>query len=455
MNYIIPNRDISHNVNRTINFNLSYLCQKKLDMKVYDSAAEAVQIIKSNDRVFIHSAAATPQKLVNAMSNRHHELRHVEIVSIHTEGEVPYAKEEYKASFTINCFFVGSNMRPHVQSGRANYIPIFLGEIPKLFKTRMPLDVALVTVSPPNKKGFCSLGCSVDISNSAIDNAKYVIAQINPNMPFVHGNGIISVDKIDAAIHVNDPLFELHLKEGTEVEKSIGKHVANLVEDGATIQMGIGGIPDAALHYLTNHKNLGVHTEMLSDGIIDLVERGVVNGMNKHTEFGKIVAGFAFGTRKIYDFIDENPIVNMMDVGYTNDTRIIRQNPKVTAINSAIEIDIFGQVCADSIGTKHFSGIGGQMDFIRGATLSEGGKAIIALPSQTKNGVSKVVNMLKRGAPVVTTRAHVQHIITEYGSIDLYGKNLKERAQLMISIAHPAHREKLSEDLFEHFKLFV
>jgi len=424
-------------------------------MKVYNSAAEAVQVIKSNDRVFIHSAAATPQQLVNAMSDRHSELRNVEIVSIHTEGEVPYAKDEYKDSFTINCFFVGANMRQHVQSGRANYIPIFLGEIPKLFKTKMPLDVALVTVSAPNKKGFCSLGCSVDISNSAIDNARYVIAQINPNMPFVHGNGIISIDKIDAAIHVNDPLFELHLKESTDVEKSIGKHVAGLVEDGATIQMGIGGIPDAALKYLTNHRDLGVHTEMLSDGIIDLVERGVINGMNKTTEFGKIVAGFAFGTKKIYDFIDENPIVNMMDVGYTNDTRIIRQNPKVTAINSAIEIDIFGQVCADSIGTKHFSGIGGQMDFIRGATLSEGGKAIIALPSQTKKGVSKIVNMLKRGAPVVTTRAHVQHIITEYGAVDLYGKNLKERAKLMISIAHPNHREKLSEDVFEYFKIIT
>jgi len=425
-------------------------------MKVYDSAAEAVQIIKSNDRVFIHSAAATPQQLVNAMSARHNELKNVEIVSIHTEGEVPYAKEEYKNSFSINCFFVGANMRPHVQSGRANYIPIFLGEIPKLFKSdKMPLDIALVTVSPPNKKGFCSLGCSVDISNSAIDNAKHVIAQINPNMPFVHGNGIISVDKIDSAIYVNDPLFELTIKESSPIEKSIGQNVANLVEDGATIQMGIGGIPDAALKYLTNHKNLGVHTEMVSDGIIDLVERGVVNGMNKTTEFGKIVAGFAFGTKRIYDFIDENPIVNMMDVGYTNDTRIIRQNPKVTAINSAIEIDVFGQVCADSIGTKHFSGIGGQMDFIRGATLSEGGKAIIALSSQTKKGLSKIVPMLKRGAPVVTTRAHVQHIITEHGSVDLYGKNLKERAKLMINIAHPNDREDLAKNVFENFKILV
>jgi len=425
-------------------------------MKIYNSADEAVQIIKSNDRVFIHSAAATPIKLVEAMSKRHAELKNVEIVSIHTEGAVPYANENYKESFTINCFFVGANIRPYVQSGRANYIPIFLGEIPNLFKSgKMPLDVALVTVSPPNKKGFCSLGCSVDISNSAIDNAKHVIAQINPNMPFVHGNGIISVDKIDTAIHVTDPLFELNAKPATETEKSIGRHVASLVEDGATLQMGIGGIPNATLKYLTNHKNLGVHTEMMSDGIIYLVNSGVINGLHKKTEYGKIVAGFAYGTKKIYDFIDENPIVNMMDVGYTNDTRMIRQNPKVTAINSAIEIDVFGQVCADSIGTKHFSGIGGQMDFIRGATLSEGGKAIIALPSQTHKNIPRIVPTLKRGAPVVTTRAHVQHIITEYGAVDLYGKNLKERAKLMIDIAHPDDREKLAKEVFELFKIGV
>ncbi|MGV6861884.1 MAG: acetyl-CoA hydrolase/transferase family protein [Putridiphycobacter sp.] len=425
-------------------------------MKVLDTAEEAVQIIKSGDRVFIHSAAATPTTLVEAMSARHNELKGVEIVSLHTEGPVPYAKEEYADSFTINSFFVGKNIRPYIQSGRANYIPIFLAEIPSLFKSgKMPLDVALVTVSPPNKKGYCSLGCSVDVSNSAIDNAKHVIAQINPNMPFVHGNGIISVEKIDTAVYVDTPLYELKPHESDETEKAIGRHVAELVEDGATLQMGIGGIPDAALKYLTNHKNLGVHTEMCSDGIVDLVESGVINGMNKKTEFGKIVAGFAYGTRKIYDFIDENPIVNMMDVGYTNDTKVIRQNPKVTAINSAIEIDVFGQVCADSIGPRHYSGIGGQMDFIRGAALSEGGKAIIALPSQTKKGIPRIVSTLKRGAPVVTTRAHVQHIITEYGRVNLYGKNLKERAKLMIGLAHPDDRENLVKEVFEIYNVQV
>lgn len=425
-------------------------------MKILDSAEEAVKIIKSNDRVFIHSAAATPTVLVEAMSARHRELKNVEIVSIHTEGSVPYAKEEYTDSFIINSFFVGKNIRPHIQSGRANYIPIFLAEIPNLFRSgKMPLDVALITVSPPNKKGYCSLGCSVDVSNSAMDNAKHVIAQINPNMPFVHGNGIISVDKIDTAIYVDKPLFELKSKPSTEIEKAIGQHIAELVEDGATLQMGIGGIPDAALKFLTNHKNIGVHTEMMSDGLVDLVEKGVINGMKKKIEFGKIVAGFAYGTRKIYDFIDENPIVNMMDVGYTNDTRVIRQNPKVTAINSAIEIDVFGQVCADSIGPRHFSGIGGQMDFIRGATLSKGGKAIIALPTQTQKGIPRIVSTLKRGAPVVTTRAHVQHIITEYGKVNLYGKNLKERAKLMIGIAHPDHRERLTKEVFEIYNILV
>ncbi len=425
-------------------------------MEIKQTAEEAVEIIQSNHRVFIHTAAAAPARLISAMTNRHQELKNVEIVSAHTEGPVPYADSKYEDSFKINCFFVGHNIRPYVQNNRANYIPIFLSEIPNLFRNgKMPLDIALVTVSPPNKKGYCSLGCSVDISNAAVDNAKYVIAQINPNMPFVHGNGIISVDKIHTAIYVDDPLYELPVRPISKTEQAIGKNVADLVEDGATLQMGIGGIPDAALKYLTNHKNLGIHTEMCSDGIIDLVEKGVINGMNKVTEFGKIVSGFAYGTRKIYDFIDENPIINMMDVGYVNDTRIIRQNPKVTAINSAIEIDVFGQVCADSIGTRHYSGIGGQMDFIRGATLSEGGKAILALPSRTSKAIPRIVPILKRGAPVVTTRAHVQHIVTENGHADLYGVNLKERAKLMIGIAHPEDQESLCKEVFDLYKINV
>ena len=425
-------------------------------MKIVYTAAEAVTLIESNNRVFIHTAAAAPSRLIQAMTDRHEELKNVEIVSAHTEGPVPYAAEEYSDSFTINCFFVGHNIRKAVQAGRANYIPIFLSEIPTLFRSgKMPLDVAMVTVSKPNKKGFCSLGCSVDISNAAVDNARFIIAQINPNMPYVHGNGIISVDKIDMAIEVNDPLYEMHAKPSSAIETAIGQNVANLVPDGATLQMGIGGIPDATLKFLTHHKNLGIHTEMCSDGLVDLVNAGVVNGMEKTSHFGKIIAGFAYGTRKIYDFIDENPVVNMLDVGYVNDTRVIRQNHKMTAINSAIEIDVFGQVCADSIGTKHYSGIGGQMDFIRGATLSEGGKAIIALPSRTSKGIPRIVPMLKQGAPVVTTRAHVQYIVTEHGAVNLYGVNLKERAKLMLTIAHPDDREMMAKTVYEQYNMII
>lgn len=420
------------------------------------SANEAVKLISSGDRVFIHTAAGAPQKLIQAMTERHFELRDVEIVAAHTEGEVPYAKEEYADSFKVNCFFVGKNIRPYVNSGRAHYIPIFLSEIPSLFRSgRMPLDVALVTVSPPNPKGYCSLGCSVDISNAAVDTAKIVIAEINPYMPFVHGNGIIHISEIDAIVENNSPLPELPPHEPTETEKLIGQNVAALIDDGDTLQMGIGGIPNAVLHYLDGHKNLGIHTEMCSDGIVPLAEKGVINGMEKVTEPGKIVAGFALGTKRIYDFISHNPIVNMMDVGYVNDTRFIRKNPKVTAINSAIEIDVFGQVCADSIGYKHYSGVGGQMDFIRGATLSEGGKAIMALPAATSSGVPRIVAALKPGGSVVTTRAHVHYVVTEYGVADLYARNLQERARQMVSIAHPDHREELSRAVYENNKIVI
>lgn len=420
------------------------------------NAQEAVELIKSGDRVFIHTAAAAPRLLIEAMTMRHNELKEVEIISAHTEGPVPYAHDDYRDSFNINCFFVGHNIRPHVQRGRAHYVPIFLSEIPALFRSgKMPIDVALVTVSPPNDKGFCSLGCSVDISNAAIDTASIVIAQVNPNMPFVHGNGIIHISKINACIEVDEPLYELNSKPRTDIENEIGQHIAGLVEDGATLQMGIGGIPDAALSYLGNHKNLGVHTEMCSDGIIDLVENGIINGSEKVTDPGKIISGFAFGTSRIYDFINQNPIVNMNDVGYVNDTRTIRQNPKVTAINSAIEIDLYGQVCADSIGTKHYSGVGGQMDFIRGATLSKGGKAILALPSRTNKGIPRVVSNLKVGASVVTTRAHVQYVVTEYGVASLYAKNLKERVKEMINIAHPDDREMLSKKAYEDAHILI
>ncbi|NND95502.1 MAG: acetyl-CoA hydrolase/transferase family protein [Flavobacteriales bacterium] len=412
------------------------------------SPENAVSLIESGQRVFIHTAAGTPNTLLAALTKRHEELRDVELISAHTEGPVPYADDKYSDSFKINCFFVGANIRKHVQRGRAGYVPVFLSEIPLLFRSgRMPIDVALVTVSRPNEKGFCSLGCSVDISNAAIDTAKYIIAEVNPNMPFVHGNGILHMSSIDRYIEVDTELPEMPIKTPSEIEFRIGEQVASLVEDGATLQMGIGGIPNAALKQLTGHKDLGIHTEMCSDGIVDLVEKGVITGSQKKTEPGKIVSGFAFGTRTIYDFIHKNPIVNMMDVGYVNDTRTIRKNPKVTAINSAIEVDVFGQVCADSIGTKHFSGVGGQLDFVRGASLSPGGKAIIALPSRTSKGIARIVPHLKLGASVVTTRAHVHFIVTEYGIADLYAKNLRERARQLISIAHPDDREDIGRSM--------
>lgn len=427
-----------------------------MNTKYCATAAEAVQIIQSGHRVFLHTAAATPARLVEAMTDRHAELKNVEIVAAHTEGPAPYTDDQYADSFNVSAFFVGQNIRKAVQRGRVHYIPIFLSEIPTLFTSgKMPLDVAMVTVSKPNSKGFCSLGCSVDISNAAVDTAKYVIAQVNPNMPFVHGNGIIHMDKITHYIEVDDPIYEIPPAAPTDIELKIGRNVAELIDDGCTLQMGIGGIPNAVLHSLTDHKDLGVHSEMISDGVVDLYEKGVITGMKKTVNFGKIIAGFAFGSRRLYDFIDENPIVNMMDVSYVNDTRTIRMHPNFIAINSAIEIDILGQVCADSIGTRQYSGVGGQMDFVRGATLSEGGKAILALPSRTNKGIQRIVPTLNLGASVVTTRAHVQYVATEYGVADLYAQNLKERIKRMITIAHPDDRETLAQQAHEAYKILI
>jgi acyl-CoA hydrolase len=415
------------------------------------SADEAVKAINSNDRVFLHSAAATPKTLVEAMTRRGHELSNVEVVSIHTEGPVPYAADEFEDNFKISVFFAGANIRQHIQRGRASYIPIFLSEIPGLFRTEMPVDVALINVSKPNKKGFCSLGCSVDITNTAIDTAKYVIAQVNSNMPFVHGHGIIHLDEINALVEVDEPLFEVDMKAPTDTDQKIGENIANLIEDQSCLQMGIGAIPNSVLSCLGNHKDLGIHSEMISDGVVDLYEKGVVTGHYKKTRYEKIVASFAYGTKKVYDFIDDNPIVNMMDVAYVNDPSIICRNPKTVAINSAIEIDVFGQTCADSVGTKHYSGVGGQMDFMRGAAHSEGGKPILALASTTRTGKSKIVSAMAAGTPVVTTRAHIHYIVTEYGVAYLHGKTLRERAKAMIAISHPDHREQLDKEVWEMF----
>lgn len=416
------------------------------------SPEKAVSLIQSGDHIYIQAAAAAPVHLVQALTKRHTELRDVQVYHMHTEGPADYALPQYAESFQVNAFFIGGNIRQAIQSGYSQYIPVFLSEIPLMFRRNiLPIDVALIQVSPPDHHGFCSLGVSVEACHAAIEKARLVIAQVNKKMPRSHGDGLVHVSRFDAYCEVDEFLPAHDLGTPDEIETRIGQHVASLVEDGATLQMGIGGIPNAALLFLGNHKNLGIHTEMFSDGILPLVEKGVINGLNKKIHPGRIVSTFAMGTQKLYDFIHDNPQVAMLDVQYVNDTAVIRRNPKVTAINSAIEIDITGQVCADSIGYKMYSGVGGQMDFIRGASLSEGGRPIIALPSQTLKGVSKIVPALKEGAGVVTTRAHVHHVVTEFGVVDLYGKNLKHRAHALINIAHPDHREMLTEQAWNRF----
>lgn len=418
----------------------------------YTTAEEAVKLINSGDRVFVHSVAAAPQPLINAMTDRAPELENIEVIHLHTEGDAPYVKPELSDTFRTNALFVGANVRKAVNEGSADYLPIFLSEVPGLFrKNILPVDMALVQVSPPDKHGYCSLGVSVDASRAALQSAKKAIALVNPNMPRTHGDGIFHASRFNALVKSDEALHELNIPEPNETEQQIGNNCAELIEDGATLQMGIGAIPNAVLKALHGHKDLGIHTEMFSDGVIELVEKGVITGKKKAKHPEKIVASFVMGSRKLYDFVDDNPMIAMLDVAYVNDTAVIRKNPKVTAINSAIEVDITGQVCADSIGTYHYSGVGGQMDFIRGASLSDGGKPIIALPSVTGKGQSKIVPHLKQGAGVVTTRAHVHYVVTEYGVANLYGKNLHQRAKALIDIAHPDHRGSLKEAASERF----
>jgi len=414
------------------------------------TAQEAVKHIKSGDSVFIHSIAAAPQALVKAMSERADELKDVKIYQIHTEGVAPYADESHKDAFNIKALFVGPNVRKAVKEGRGSYIPIFLSEAPALFRDGIiPLDVALISVSPPDDHGFCSLGPSVDISLAAEESAKFVIAQVNKHIPRTHGDGLIHVNQIDVMVEQDEPLPEAPPRPLGNTEIAIGRHVAALVEDGACLQMGIGAIPNAVLAALEGHKDLGIHSEMFSDGVLPLVEKGVINGRNKRKHPGMITSSFVLGTKKLYDFVDDNPMVKLLDFEYVNNTSVIKKNPKVTAINSAIEIDLSGQVCADSIGSQIYSGVGGQMDFIRGASLSKGGKPIIALPSITGKGESKIVPRLRTGAGVVTTRAHVHYVVTEFGAVNLHGKSIRERIKLLTSIAHPEYRETLEKEAYE------
>lgn len=417
------------------------------------SAEEAVKVIKSNNRVYIQAAAAAPQQLINAMSARHEELRNVEICQLHTEGKAPYANPEFAKSFHVNSFFIGKNVRHTLKAGNGSYTPVFLSEVPLLFKqNNIDLDVVLIHVSVPDQHGYCSLGVSVEATLAAIDNATTVIAQVNKNMPRTHGAGIIHHTEIDYFVESDDEIPTMEMSVPTDVESKIGDYVASLIEDRSTLQMGIGSIPNAVLTRLTNHKDLGLHTEMFSDGVIDLILNDVINGNYKKINRGRALTTFLIGSKRLYDYVDDNPFVEMRASNYTNNTSYIKQNPKMVAINSAIEIDVTGQVCADSIGASMYSGVGGQMDFIRGASLSKGGKAIIALPSVTRKGISRIVPILKNGAGVVTTRAHVHYVVTEYGIANLYGKTIKERVKALVDIAHPDHREEIEKSYFEMMK---
>ena len=420
-----------------------------LAMNKYVSAQEAVKIVKSGDRVYLQAGAAAPSILANALTERASELRNVEICHLHTEGEAAYANPDLRESFHVNSFFLGANVRHTLAAGNGSYTPVFLSELPYLFRRKVvPLDVVFIHVSPPDIHGYCSLGVSVEATLAAIESAKKVIAQVNPKMPRTFGDGIIHISEIDYLVEVDVPIYCHHMGEISPLEDKIGNFIASLIEDESTLQMGIGSIPNAALTKLTNHKNLGLHSEMFSDGVIDLIEKNVINCNFKGTNRGRALATFLLGSKRLYDFVHDNPFIELRESSYVNDTSKIRKNPKMVAINSAIEVDVTGQVCADSIGAKMYSGVGGQMDFMRGASLSDGGKAIIALPSITSKGISRIVPSLKQGAGVVTTRSHVQYIITENGIADLYGKTLKQRALEMVRIAHPNHQEWIEREYY-------
>lgn len=420
----------------------------------YVSPEEAVKVIKTGDRVHLSSVAVTPHTLIKPMveRGRNKEFHNVTIQHIHVEGEVEYANPEFEGIFHSEQFFVGGNLRKQTQAGYADYIPIFLSETQRLMRRGyLKVNVAMIMVSTPDKHGYVSLGTSVDATRAAIENADTVIAAVNPNVPRAWGDAMIHIDEIDIFVEDDIPLYVHDPAPLTEMDIKIGTNVAELVEDGACLQMGIGGIPNAVLAQLGNHKDLGVHTEMFADGILPLVEKGVITGKKKKTDPGKMVASFLMGSQALYDFVDDNPRVAMMDVAHTNHVASIRKNDKVTAINSALAIDLTGQVCADSIGITHYSGVGGQIDFIRGAGHSKKGKPIIALPSVTNKGISKISPTLISGSGVVTTRANMHWVVTEYGKVNLYGKTLQERAKLLISIAHPDHQESLDKASFERF----
>ena len=420
----------------------------------FTTAEEAVKVIKSGDHIHLSSVASAPQCLIKAMCERgrNAELKDVHIHHLHTEGPAPYSEAEFEGVFQLDSFFVGGNVRKTTQAGYADYIPVFLSETQKLYRSgAVPCNVAMIQVSTPDKHGYLSLGTSVDATLAAVECADTVIAVVNKYVPRAFGDAMIPASKIDLFVQDDQPLEEAHFTEPNETEVKIGKYCAELIEDGATLQMGIGAIPNAVLAQLGGHKNLGIHTEMFADGVLPLVRAGVINGEAKNIDKGKMVSTFFMGSNDVYNFIDDNPAVLMKDVGYTNDPYIIAKNDKVTAINSALQVDLTGQVCADSLGRKFYSGVGGQVDFVYGASLSKGGKAIIAMPSITNKGVSKICDTLLPGAGVVTTRNHMHWFVTENGAVDLYGKSLQERARLLISVAHPSAQEELDRAAFERY----
>jgi len=416
----------------------------------YVSLDRALEFIPSGSRIFVHGGAATPNVLLAGLVKQAERIGEATLVHLHTEGPASYAGPEFSKHFRVVNIFVGHNIRKRIDYDRIDYLPCFLSEVPRLFRSKaFPIDVALLHVSPPDRAGYCSLGVSVDVAKAAAESASILIAQVNPRMPRVHGDGFLHVSEFDALVEVDEPLFVSQCPELSPEERPIAQHVASLIEDGSTLQMGIGAIPDAVARHLGDRKDLGLHSEMWSDGALSLIEAGVITNARKKVHCGKSVSGFLIGSQRLYDFVHDNPSVLQLSIDHVNFPVTIARNPKVVAINSAVEIDLTGQVCADSVGHRIISGVGGQMDFMRGAALSEGGKPIIAIASRTKKGQSKIVSALQTGAGVVTTRSHVHYVATEFGVAHLHGKTIGERARALIQIAHPDDRESLAREFFE------
>lgn len=437
-------------------------------MTIWCDVNTAVQIVESGNRVFVQGACATPTPLIEALIARGEELRNVELTHLHTYGPTPYTDERWRGHFSLRALFVGENIREAANAGRASYVPVFLSDVPSLFLPDGPLsiDVAMIQVSPPDTHGYCSLGSSVDVTRAAVDSAQHVIALVNPHVPRTHGDSFLHISNIECAVRYDGPIYEVEQRKPDETQMQIGRNVATLIDDGATLQLGIGAIPDAVLQALGDRRDLGVHTEMFSDGVLELVERGVITGERKALDKSKIVTSFVVGSRRLMDFVHDNPTVEMRPMDYTNNTLIIRRFDHMVAVNSAIQVDLTGQVCAESIGTRLYSGVGGQMDFMRGAALSKRGRPIIALPATARaphNGepgerdmlspvgglVSRIVPVLSYGAAVTTSRAHVHYVATEHGVAELHGRTLSERARSLIDIAAPQFREGLERAAYE------